>query len=54
MVPMVDLKKQFRAIKDDILNILTEILESSQYILGTKVSEFERKVAAYHNIGNKR
>ena len=52
MVPMVDLKKQFRAIKDDILNILTEILESSQYILGTKVSEFERKVAAYHNIGN--
>ena len=34
MVPMVDLKKQFHAIKDDVLDILTEILESSQYILG--------------------
>lgn len=49
MVPMVDLKKQFHAIKDDILDILTEILESSQYILGSKVSEFEKKVTDYHN-----
>jgi dTDP-4-amino-4,6-dideoxygalactose transaminase len=46
---MVDLKKQFHAIKDDILDILTEILESSQYILGSKVSEFEKKVTDYHN-----
>ena len=52
MVPMVDLKKQFRAIKDDVLDILTEILESSQYVLGAKVSEFEKKVAEYHGIGN--
>ena len=52
MVPMVDLKKQFRAIKDDVLDILTEILESSQYVLGSKVSEFEKKVADYNNIGD--
>jgi UDP-2-acetamido-2-deoxy-ribo-hexuluronate aminotransferase len=50
MVPMVDLKKQFLGIKEEVLNIVTEILESSQYILGQKVSEFERKVANYHSV----
>jgi UDP-2-acetamido-2-deoxy-ribo-hexuluronate aminotransferase len=51
MVPMVDLKKQFREIKDDILDVLTEILESSKYILGSKVSDLEKKVADYHKTG---
>ncbi len=50
MVPMVDLKKQFQGIKEEVLDIVIEILESSQYILGQKVSEFERKVANYHSI----
>ncbi|MDP2754639.1 MAG: DegT/DnrJ/EryC1/StrS family aminotransferase [Nitrospirota bacterium] len=50
MVPMVDLKKQFQGIKEEVLNIVTEILESSQYILGQKVSEFEKKVAVYHGV----
>lgn len=50
MVPMVDLKKQFQGIKEEVLDIFIEILESSQYILGQKVSEFERKVANYHSI----
>ncbi len=50
MVPMVDLKKQFQGIKEEVLNIVAEILESSQYILGQKVSEFERKVANYHSV----
>ncbi len=51
MVPMVDLKKQFREIKGDVLNVLTEILESSKYILGSKVSDLEKKVADYHGTG---
>jgi dTDP-4-amino-4,6-dideoxygalactose transaminase len=50
MIPMVDLKKQFQGIKDEILSILTEILESSRYILGPKVSEFEKKIANYHGV----
>ena len=50
MVPMVDLKKQFRQIKKEVLDILTEILESSHYVLGSKVSELEKKIAAYHKI----
>jgi UDP-2-acetamido-2-deoxy-ribo-hexuluronate aminotransferase len=50
MVPMIDLKKQFSEIKDEIFEVLTEILESSQYVLGPKVSEFEEKIAGYHGV----
>jgi len=50
MVPMIDLKKQFAGIKDEVLDVVIEILESAHYILGPKVSEFEKKVAAYHNV----
>jgi UDP-2-acetamido-2-deoxy-ribo-hexuluronate aminotransferase len=50
MVPMIDLKKQFSEIKDEIFEVLTEILESSQYVLGPKVSELEEKVARYHEM----
>jgi dTDP-4-amino-4,6-dideoxygalactose transaminase len=50
MVPMVDLKKQFQEIKVEVFSVLAEILESSQYILGPKVSEFEKKVAHYHGV----
>lgn len=47
VVPMVDLKRQFQEIKEEVLNVLTEILESGQYILGPKVSEFEKRIADY-------
>jgi dTDP-4-amino-4,6-dideoxygalactose transaminase len=47
IVPMLDLKIQFQNIKDEMLKVLTEILASSQYILGPRVSEFERKIAEY-------
>ena len=50
MVPMIDLKKQFADIKDEVLGTVTEILESAHYILGPRVSEFEKKVAAYHGV----
>jgi len=50
MVPMIDLKKQFAEIKDEVLAAVTEILESAHYILGPKVAEFEKTVAAYHGV----
>ncbi|MEW6108834.1 MAG: DegT/DnrJ/EryC1/StrS family aminotransferase [Nitrospirota bacterium] len=50
MIPMVDLKKQFNDIKEEVFEVLTEILESSQYILGPKVSELEKKIAGYHGV----
>lgn len=47
---MVDLKRQFQEIKGEIIHILTEILESSHYVLGSKVSAFEKKVAEFHGL----
>jgi len=47
---MIDLKKQFAGIKDEVLDVVTEILESAHYILGPKVVEFEKRVAAYHGV----
>src|SRR4030042_3010438 len=50
MIPMIDLKKQFSEIKDEVLEVLTEILESTQYILGPRVLELETKIARYHDV----
>lgn len=50
MIPMVDLKRQFQDIKDEVCSVITEVLESSQYILGPKVSELEKQIAAYHGV----
>lgn len=50
MIPMIDLKEQFNDIKQEVFEMITDILESSQYILGPKVLEFEMKVAEYHGV----
>ncbi len=50
MKPMIDLKKQYLEIKEEILYMLNEILESSQYILGKKVAELEDNIKNYHGI----
>lgn len=50
MIPMIDLKKQFSEIKEEVFEVLTGILESTQYILGPKVLELEQKIASYHGV----
>ena len=51
MIPMVDLKTQFRKLKKELFDVLTETLESSHYILGPKVSGLEKKIADYCGVG---
>lgn len=50
MVPMVDLKSQFQEIKDEVFESLKAIIESTHYILGPSVKEFEKKVAEYIDV----
>lgn len=50
MIPMIDLKKQFLEIKTEVIEVLTGILESSQYILGPRVIELEKKIADFHAV----
>ena len=54
-VPLLDLKAQYKTIKDEVLRVTEEIYESQIFILGKRVEEFERDFAAYchskHAIG---
>ena len=46
-IPMVDLKEQYHAIKDEVDSAISEALESCQFILGPNVQAFEKEAAEY-------
>jgi dTDP-4-amino-4,6-dideoxygalactose transaminase len=46
-VPLMDLKRQYSAIKAEVLPAVESVLESTQYVLGTEVAAFEEEFAAY-------
>src|SRR5687767_14375705 len=46
-IPLLDLKQQYVAIRDDVMRVTAEIYESQLFILGKRVEEFERDFAAY-------
>jgi len=43
----IDLKRQYVKYKQDIDREISEVLETTQFILGNKVSELEKQLAAY-------
>jgi dTDP-4-amino-4,6-dideoxygalactose transaminase len=45
-IPLLDLKAQYATIRDEVMQAVSEVLESQQCILGPKVEELEKKVAA--------
>jgi len=45
-VPLLDLKAQYSTIKDEILEGISEVLDSQRCIGGPKVAELEEKIAA--------
>jgi dTDP-4-amino-4,6-dideoxygalactose transaminase len=46
-VKLLDLQAQFETIRDDVMAAIGEVVESQQFILGPKVAELERELAAY-------
>lgn len=54
-IPILDLKRQYQAIKSEIDSAIARVIESGQFILGPEVEAFEREVAQYlgvkHAIG---
>lgn len=50
MKPMLDLKKQYLSIKDDIISTVNEVLESAHYVLGKKGAALEDQIKAYHGM----
>ena len=50
MIPMVDLKRQYNALKTEIDAAISDVLSQTQFILGPNVSKLEEEVAAYHGL----
>ncbi len=48
----IDLKSQYKRIKEDVLKEINEVLDSGQYIMGTKVKELETLLASYAGVKN--
>jgi dTDP-4-amino-4,6-dideoxygalactose transaminase len=46
-VPLLDLKAQYTGIREEILKVTEEVYESQQFILGARVEDLEKKIAAY-------
>jgi len=48
-VPLIDLKRQYHGIKEEINSAIQDVLESQAFILGSQVKEFEDLFASYCN-----
>ncbi|MDI6726967.1 MAG: DegT/DnrJ/EryC1/StrS family aminotransferase [Smithellaceae bacterium] len=50
MIPMVDLKRQYLGLKEEIDQAIADVLNGCQFILGPQVTQLEQEVAAYHGL----
>jgi len=50
MIPMVDLKRQYSALKSEIDAAIGDVLEQTHFILGPNVGKLEEEIAAYHGL----
>ena len=51
-VPMVDLRRQYLALKEEIDASLAEVLERTHFIMGENVAAFEREAADYLGVAH--
>ena len=50
MIPMVDLRRQYLQLKEEIDAAVLDVLDRTQFILGPNVSALEAEVARYHGV----
>lgn len=46
-IPLLDLKAQYRCIREEVLAAVARVIESQKFILGDEVRNFETEIAAY-------
>lgn len=46
-IPFVDLGRQYRNLRDELLTVMDEVGQSGVYVMGERLEAFERKAAAY-------
>lgn len=49
-VPFLDLNANYLSVKEEVLSQIHEVLDSSSYILGQKVQNFEKEFAKAHDV----
>ena len=49
-VPFLDLKAQYKSIKEEVNAEIQKVLDNTAYILGESVSNFEKNFAEHHNV----
>ena len=49
-VPFLDLKLQYKSIKEEVGIEIQKVLDNTAYILGKPVSDFENNFAEAHNV----
>src|SRR4029434_10892040 len=47
MIPFLDLRAQYKTIKDDVQQAIDKVFETGQYILGDEVAAFESEFAKH-------
>ena len=52
VIPFVDLKVQYAAIKTDVQRAVTEVMEAATFILGPDVAAFEAEFARFIGVGH--
>lgn len=52
LIPLLDLKAQYRQIKPEVDAAIMRVIESAQFVLGPDVAVFEDRFAAYCNVGH--
>jgi dTDP-4-amino-4,6-dideoxygalactose transaminase len=52
MIPLVDLKAQYAAIRDEVAPAMQRVLDSCEFSLGSEVAAFEQEFAAYCEVSH--
>ena len=50
MIPMVDLRRQYLNMKEEIDGAVSDVMTSTHFILGPHVSALEEEIARYHSL----
>ncbi len=48
-IPFLDLKAQYKSIKDEVLPAINNVLDNTAYVMGKPVTDFEKSFAEAHN-----